>query len=247
MTPDPDPAAVLGLAFEGCAGRAAFQAGFAAQLHADGVRPVCVAGASSGSIVAALVAGGHADRLPELWRGAAGQPVFQPRRLIRGRWPWAMSTIVGDALAAVFGDARLADLSLPIAIPVTLLTRGGRRRRLLTRADDLGIVEAVLASCFIPGPYSRVVRVDGRRAWDGAWQLRTPVDAAFGLGAKRVLAVVTDPRRTLLRGFPGEAIEPPAGCTVVGPREPLPVGAWDTDPGRIEAALAAGRRAAQSP
>ena len=30
-------------------------------------------------------------------------------------------------------------------------------------------------------------------------------------------------------------------------REPLPVGAWDPDPGRIEAALAAGRRAAQSP
>mgnify|MGYP000612124233 CR=1 FL=1 len=46
----------LGFAFEGCAGRAAFQAGVAAQCHEDGLQPACVTGASSGSIVAALVA-----------------------------------------------------------------------------------------------------------------------------------------------------------------------------------------------
>ena len=150
----------LGLAFEGCAGRAAFHAGVVDGLHRAGVAPACVAGASSGSIVAALVAAGLPDRLVDIWRSASDQPVFRPRRILRGRWPFAMSQIVGDALESVFQERRLESLALPIAIPVTLVGVRGRRRRILTREDDISVVEAVLASCFIPGPYSRVVAID---------------------------------------------------------------------------------------
>ena len=48
--------AVLAVVFEGCANRAAFAAGVAAELAAAGVTPGLVAGASSGAIVAAGVA-----------------------------------------------------------------------------------------------------------------------------------------------------------------------------------------------
>jgi predicted acylesterase/phospholipase RssA len=236
----------LGFAFEGCAGRAAFHAGVAAQCHEDGLQPACVTGASSGSIVAALVADGQAERLPDIWMTAAGKPVFQPRRVLRGDWPWAMSSIVGDALEAVFGSRRLASLALPIGIPVTFLGTRGRARRLLTRDDDVTVVEAVLASCFIPGPYSRWIRIEGRYAWDGAWDVRTPIDSAMFLGASRVVAVVANESGTLLHGFPGRPVAAPADCIVVAPDSPLPIGAWDTGPSNIRAALAAGRRAARA-
>jgi len=237
----------LGFAFEGCAGRAAFQVGVAAQLNAMGMQAEFVAGASSGAIVAALIAGGHGGRLEEIWLGAAGRPVFQPARLLRAGWPFAMSSIVGDALEDLFGARRLPALRLPIAIPVTLLTARGRRRRILTRADDIGIVEAVLASCFIPGPYSRTIVVDGCLGFDGAWEIRTPVDAVQGLGATRILAVVANPARELQLGFPTRAtMPPPRGCTIIGPASELRLGPWDTDDGRIRDAIAAGRRAARA-
>lgn len=236
----------LGYAFEGCAGRAAFQVGVAAQLHADGVRPAAVAGASSGSIVAALIAGGHADRLEAIWQAAAGRPVFQPARVLRGAWPFAMSAIVGDPLERVFGATRLAELRVPLAIPVTVVTPRGRRRRILTAADDVTVVEAVLASCFIPGPYSRPVFVDGGLGVDGAWAVRTPVDAARALGVSRIIAVVANPAGELRLGFPTRrTLSPPRGCVVVRPERELPVGAWDTAPDRIRAAIEAGRRAAR--
>ncbi len=236
----------LGLAFEGCAGRAAFQVGVVARLNDMGLHAGFVAGASSGAIVAALIAGGHGDRLEDIWLGAAGRPVFQPARLLRAGWPFAMSSIVGDALEDVFGARRLPTLGLPIAIPVTLLTAGGRRRRILTRTDDITVVEAVLASCFIPGPYSRTIRVDGRIGFDGAWDVRTPVDAAQDLGASRVLAVVANPGGELQLGFPTRArMPPPPGCTIVCPLSELRLGPWDTDEGRICEAMLAGRRAAR--
>jgi predicted acylesterase/phospholipase RssA len=235
----------LGLAFEGCAGRAAFHAGVVDGLHRAGVAPACVAGASSGSIVAALVAAGLPDRLVDIWRSASDQAVFRPRRILRGRWPFAMSQIVGDALESVFQERRLESLALPIAIPVTLVGVRGRRRRILTREDDISVVEAVLASCFIPGPYSRVVAIDRCLAVDGAWDVRTPMEAVLQLGASRVIAVVANPERELQLGFPtSDRLRPPEDCIVVGPEEPLPVGAWDTDAGRVDRAIEAGRRAA---
>jgi predicted acylesterase/phospholipase RssA len=156
-----------------------------------------------------------------------------------------MSAIVGDALERAFGGLRMPDLPLPIAIPVTLLTARGRRRRILTRDDDIGVIEAVLASCFIPGPYSRRIRVDGRTGFDGAWQIRTPVDAVRALGASRVVAVVANPAGELQLDFPTRGTAPVTpDCLVVSPPTALPVGAWDTDPDRILVAIEIGRRAA---
>lgn len=237
---------ILGLALEGCAGRAAFLAGAVARLEELGVSVSVVAGASAGAIVAAAVADDRALELPGRWLASAGRPVFRPAALLRGRWPLRMSEIVGDALDAMFGRRQLGSLPRPVAIPVTFLGPLGRTRRVLVRGDPVGIAEAVLGSCFVPGPYSRPVRPLGRLALDGAWQVRTPVADARALGADRVLAVVANPAGALMRGFPlSREVPPPAWCRVLAPPAPLALGPYDPDPARIRDAIDLGARAAE--
>ena len=235
----------LAIAFEGCASRSAFSLGAAIGLHEAGVRPELVAGASSGAIVATLLAADDAAAMEAAWMNGAGAPVWVPSAVLRGRWPLRMSDVVGDALRAVFGERLLCDLPLPVTIPVTHLSPSGRTRRLLTREDRIAIVDAVLGSCFIPGPYSRIVRIDGRIAFDGAWQLRTPIDAARSMGASKIILVNGHVRDGIATGFPWVSQIPvPADCRVIRPRSPLALGPFDTDTDRNREAIARGRRCA---
>ena len=235
----------LGIAFEGCAGRAAFSAGVAMELQRCGQMPDLIAGASSGAIVAVFAAAGRAGELEQSWLTSAGSPVFSPTALLRLAWPFRMSEIVARAMSQAFGGLRLDELPRSVAIPVTFIGVEGRSRRVLTRADAVPVVEAVLASCFVPGPYSRVIRIDGRPAFDGAWQERAPLKEAQDLGASRVIVVNGHPRETLATGYPFVRQVPlPADCRVIRPRLPLALGGYDTDESRIRAAIQAGRRAA---
>jgi predicted acylesterase/phospholipase RssA len=230
------------VALEGCAGRAAFQIGVLQWLAGQGIHPAAVAGASAGSIVAAAVAFDQLEGLEDLWLGVAGSRVFRPERLLRLGWPLAMSDIVGLAMREAFDGRSLADAILPVSIPVTHL-HPVPRRRFLRREDCLPVADAVLASCFVPGPYHRVIRIDGRPAFDGAWLLRTPVDAASP--GDPVLAIVSNPHGLLKTGYFRPGTRPwPANCRVIHPDRPLPVGAYDTDPARMRATIAEGRRAA---
>lgn len=235
----------LGIAFEGCAGRAAFSAGVAMELQRAGQEPDFIAGASSGAIVAVFAAAARAEELEETWLAAAGSPVFVPSALLRLSWPFRMSDIVAGAIHRAFGGMRLDELSRPVAIPVTFVGINGRSRRVLTRADAVPVLDAVLASCFVPGPYSRVIRIDGRPAFDGAWQVRAPLEEARDLGASQVIVVNGHPRETLAAGYPFVRQVPlPANCRVIRPRSPLALGGYDTDESRIRAAIQAGRIAA---
>lgn len=235
----------LGIAFEGCAGRSAFSLGVAAGLYEAGVRPHGIAGASSGAIVAALLAGDRAGDMEQAWMSAAGSPVWAPSEILRGGWPLRMSYVVGGAMQAVFGDLTLSELPLPIGIPVTHMVGGRLTRRFLTRDDPIRVADAVLASCFVPGPYSRVIRIDGLVAFDGAWQLRIPFDAAQELGASRIIVVGGHAVDGIATGYPRvRRIPVPANCRLVRPRTPLAVGPYDTDRDRNLSAIAAGRRAA---
>ncbi len=230
------------VALEGCAGRAAFQIGVLQWLAAQGVRPGAVAGASAGSIVAAAVAFDRLDGLEDLWLGVAGSRVFRPERVLRLGWPLTMSEIVGSAMSEAFPAQTLADAVLPVSIPVTHLGPAPHRR-ILGRGDDVPVAEAVLASCFVPGPYHQVIRIDGRVAFDGAWLLRTPVDSADD--GQPLLAVVSNPEGVLKTGYFRPGVRPwPGSCRVIHPDRPLPVGAYDTDLKRMRATIAEGRRAA---
>mgnify|MGYP001817519303 FL=1 len=230
------------MALEGCAGRAAFQIGVLQWLAGQGIRPAAAAGASAGSIVAAAVAFDRLDGLEDLWLGVAGARVVRPERVLRFGWPLAMSEIVGSAMGEAFGQLTLTDAVLPVSIPVTHVGPG-LRRRILGRGDPVPVADAVLASCFVPGPYHRIIRIDGRAAFDGAWLLRTPVDAVNP--GEPLLAIVSSPQGILKTGYFRPGSRPwPANCRVVHPDRPLPVGPYDTDRARMRATIAEGRLAA---
>lgn len=237
----------FGIAFEGCAGKAAFHVGVVEWMAEQRIAPVAVSGASSGAIIAAAVACGLAGSLRETWMGVSGQPVFQPRRMLNARWPFAMSDIVGGAVQAALGGRNLSEVEIPVAIPVTILSRRGLVRRTLTPYDDVCLARAIMASCFLPGPYSEMVPIDGHLALDGAWQVRTPVADLWGFGVGRTIACVTNCAAKLIGGFFKPVMLPvPEQCRILAPVSPLPVGSFDLHEGRMLESIEIGRHSAES-
>src|SRR5262249_17449920 len=150
-----DPA--LGIALEGCGCRAAFHVGALEWLTERGFRPAAVAGASSGSLVAAALATNRAAQLRGAWMELVGSRVCDWRRLLRARWPFRMTEIVGDAARRHFGDAEMRDAVVPLAIAVTVWDNWRFERRVITRGHRLRIAAVVQASCFFPGPYWQMI------------------------------------------------------------------------------------------
>ncbi len=238
----------LGFAFEGCSCRAAFQVAAARVLVNAGVVPTAVSGASSGSMVAAAIAVGRLDELASHWGDLLGRTdVWAPRRLLRGRWPLQMSHILRPGLEAHLGSMQISDTALPLAITVTQLGRRGPREHVLGPRDAVSVVDAVMASCFIPGIYSRPVFLGGRPLLDGAWVRRTPVDPVRALGAERIVAFVSRPHGQLDGGVLRPRRWAPAADTrVLSPSEELPIRGFDFDEGRTRAAMAIGRESAHA-
>lgn len=226
------PRAAFGIAFEGCGCRAAFHVGAIEWFAEHHLLPAAVAGASSGALIAAATAVGRVADLRPVWTDLFGSRVCDPRRLLRGRWPFRMSEIVGGAATTYFGDRLLADTLIPLSIVVTQLGRSGFERRALTARDPVPLATAILASCFLPGPYSRMVPIDRRLTVDGAWLGRVPIRELADLGVPRVVACVSDDEGRLLRGaFWTSSIAVPRGVDyrVLAPVAPLPIGAFDFD------------------
>src|SRR6185295_7507588 len=180
-----------GIAFEGCGCRAAFHVGVVEWLMAHDLMPDAVSGASSGALIAGALAIGRATDLRAVWTELFDTRVCDVRRLLKGRWPYRMSEIVGGVTRRYFGDRLLCDTCMPLSVVVTQLGRFGFSRRTLTGRDPIRLADAILASCFLPGPYSRMVPIDRRLTFDGAWRCRVPIDAAAAIGARRVIACVS--------------------------------------------------------
>jgi predicted acylesterase/phospholipase RssA len=239
----------LGIAFEGCGCRAAFHVGAVEWLASHGVEFAAAAGASSGALIAGAVALRRTADLRPAWIELTGTPVCDPRRLLRGRWPFRMSEIVGNAARHYFGSARLADTLIPLAVVVTQLRARGFMRRTLTASDDVLVSAAVRASCFIPGPYSQMVPIDRRLTFDGAWLQRVPVREAADIGARRVIACVSDMDGRLLRGAwqAGSAAVPPGvDYRVLSPVAPIPVRTFDFDRSATLESFEIGARSAEA-
>ena len=236
------------MAFEGCGCRAAFHVGVSEWFAERDLVPDAVAGASSGSLVAAAVAIGRVNDLRPVWAELLGTRVYDPRRLLRGRWPFRMSEIVGGAATRYFGGRLLADTLMPLSIVITQLRASGFARRALTARDQIPLARAVLASCFLPGPYSRMVPIHRRLTFDGAWLARVPIDAAAALGPQKVIACVSDDRGRLLRGAlwtSPMAVPDGVDCRVLSPSAPLPIGAFDFDRVATLETFAIGRESAR--
>src|SRR5438876_6554096 len=82
------PRATFGIAFEGCGCRAAFQVGVIEWFTEHNLLPAAVAGASSGSLIAAATAIGGVAELRPVWTELFGSRVRDMGRLLRGRWPF---------------------------------------------------------------------------------------------------------------------------------------------------------------
>lgn len=236
----------MGIAFEGCACRAAFHVGALEWLSEHGFRAAAVAGASSGSLVAAAVATNTHEGLRSAWMDLVGSPVCDWRRVLRARWPFQMTEIVSGAAKRHFGDALMADTSVPLGIAVTEWRRWRFRQRLVTSRDRFRIAAVVQASCFFPGPYWQMVPLDGRPTFDGAWLGRVSVDDVAALGARKVIACSSNLEGRLLKGAirTADVPSPKADYRVLYPTEPLALRPFDFDRRRSLEAFEIGRTSA---
>lgn len=209
----------------------------------NGFVPPVVAGASSGALVGAIWHYGRVEDLREVWLEMAGRArVFEPAKLLEGRWPGRMSHILREHLDA-YRHVRMADVP-GLKVAVTRLGLRGPRPIVIDETHDVSVVDAVLASCFIPGPYSRPVVIGRRLAVDGAWFERVPVSA---LPPGPRIAIVSDPVGRLTGGWPiGRDLPTPDDVRVLAPVRPLPLSGFDFDGPGTRAAVAIGEESAES-
>ena len=125
----------------------------------------------------------------------------------------------------------------------------GFERRVLTAQDQIPLARAIQASCFIPGPYSRMVPIDRRLTFDGAWLGRVPIREVHQLGARKVIACVSDACGRLLRGalWATETPDPTdLDYRVLSPVTPLPIGSFHFHPEETLASFEIGTASAKA-
>lgn len=179
----------LALVLGGGGSKGALQVGLYRAMRELGLRPDLVVGASVGAVNGAFVAAGvgpgalaqgwaslSRDDLfsynwRELWKGLGARSLFSAaplRRLLAGGIP----------------ARRLEDLEVPLAVVTTHLAAGDA---CVWDAGDL--LEAVVASCAIPGLLPPVEGPDGELHVDGSLADNLPIEIALRRGATHVVAM----------------------------------------------------------
>ncbi len=185
----------------------AVQVGMLRELLARGVAPDLVVGSSVGAINGAYLAGAPTSegiaRLEAIWRGLSRREIF----------PLTWRSLFGLAARRDFvvdpgGIRRLLESNLdyrhlegarvPLHIVATDLLGGAA-----IRLSSGPVVDAVLASCAIPGAFPPV-RIGEHYLIDGAVASNTPVRMAIELGASRLIVLPT--------GFACAIEAPPRGA-----------------------------------
>ncbi len=242
---------MLGIAFEGCACRAAFHAGVVAAL-ADAKVPLALsAGASSGSLCAAAIAAGRGHELPHRFRALGNRSIVCWRRLLWNRSPFDMSYLVRTALVDAIGGVDLRRQAVEALVTAT------RARDLqsvvYSSRTEVEMVEPLLGSCFVPILYGRPVRVRGEWLLDGGLTDNLPIERLVERGANEIIAVVTSERGTAFKTPLRPRWRPQvtgARVHVIHPHRRLALRSWDLDFDRIcraiDEGLARGREFAGS-
>ncbi len=173
----------IGLALGGGAARGWAHLGVLQALEEAGIRPVCVAGTSIGSLVGAAWASGGLTDLRAAVEGldrrtlATFLNVAVPAsRRLDGPW-------IESLMRRFVRAESIADLSVPFAAVATDLFTA---REVVIREGDP--IAAIRASCGVPGLFRPVVR-DGHLLIDGGMVNPVPVNVARALGADFVIAV----------------------------------------------------------
>jgi NTE family protein len=139
----------IGLALGGGAARGITHIGVLQYLEERGVKPCCIAGTSAGSIVAALYCSGKS--IEELIRIAT---VMTWKDLIRISFPrkgLIRSSQLHLILKGYLGDVTFAELQIPLVVNAVDLRDGEE-----VLIEQGPVVDAVTASCAIPGIFSPV-------------------------------------------------------------------------------------------
>jgi NTE family protein len=172
----------LGLALGSGSARGWAHIGAIRALEERGIKPDLVCGSSIGALVGAAYAAGELDRLEEWVTGLAWTSVV---RLMDLTWRGGLirGTRLFTLFRTIFEDRDIADLPIPYGAIATELDSG---RELWLRHGKL--LEAVRASCAMPGLFTPVVR-DGTVLVDGGLVNPVPVSMCRALGAEIVVAV----------------------------------------------------------
>jgi len=173
----------IGLALGSGSARGWAHIGAIRALEERGVRPDMVCGTSIGALVAGAYAAGELEGLEKWVTGLAWTTVvrlmdltWRPGGLIRGQRLF-------NLFRETFKDADISELQLPFGAVATELASG---RELWLRQGK--VLEAVRASCAMPGLFTPVIR-SGVVVVDGGLVNPVPVSMCRAMGADLVIAV----------------------------------------------------------
>jgi NTE family protein len=170
----------------------AVQVGMLRELLAHGVKPDLVVGSSVGAINGAYLAGEPSlegvRRLEAIWRGLQRRDVFPITwRSMLGAIACRGSLVdpggLRQLLEAHLPYRELEHAPLPLHVVATDILGGA-----LVKLSSGPAVDAVLASCAIPGAFPPV-RVGEHHLVDGAVASNTPIRVALELGATRMIVL----------------------------------------------------------
>jgi NTE family protein len=172
----------LGLALGSGSSRGWAHIGVIRALEERGIKPDLVCGSSIGALVGAAYAAGELDRLEKWVTGLAWTNVVRLMDLT-----WRGGLIRGTRLFTLFRtileDRDISELPITYGAIATELYSG---RELWLRQGK--VLEAVRASCAMPGLFTPVIR-DGTVLVDGGLVNPVPVSMCRALGAELVVAV----------------------------------------------------------
>lgn len=233
------------LSLPGCACRGAFQFAVMARLAAAGERFDLIAGASSGSICAAVTAAGLAEEGPSMWRAFMKTPIISPRYLRTERSLFGLSAILREALQRYLPEPLLHDTG-----PELLVATTRARSFALRRSDALAVHsnrtrrdmhDVIVASCYIPIIYARVPRLDGEVHIDGGAADNTLIDELVARGADDITVVTPFTGGAVARTiFAQEEVPRPKKdvlLRIIYPLRTLSQRRFDFAPGPLEEAL----------
>ena len=171
----------------------AAEVGMLQALLEHGVRPDLVVGTSVGAINGALVAAdptpGTVDRLRGVWEELVSQRIFtgsvlgRARTLVRTRTHLHPREPLRDLLTEHLPVPTFAELRVPFQCVAASIERAAEHW-----FTEGALVEAVLASCAVPGLLPPV-ELDGEHYLDGGLVHSIPVGRAVALGADTIFVL----------------------------------------------------------
>jgi NTE family protein len=171
----------------------ASEVGMLQALAEAAVVPDLVVGSSVGAINGAAVAGdpspGTTDRLADMWAELGSRDVFgsgllgQLRNLARTRVSLHDNDALRSLITAYTGDARIEDLTVPFQCVAASIEQAGAHW-----FSEGPLVEAVLASCAVPGLLPPV-SIGDEHFVDGGLVHSIPVGRAVQLGATEIFVL----------------------------------------------------------